>query len=217
MNQFTTLLLILAFQCQSLDANNSSENVLDEIAVQKICNSFNEAKCPYDDYCFNMFRLDLDGEYVDGEQRACLYCPSGGKEDDCDYYKRYRHYTKCPTSHKYYNKYGFVCTWRNNCPLESKINNNTITTRFDEQCTDQNCEEKTFYDRPVKCANDSKCVYDESECNICTSTNGGNESLCTEQYCESLKLTYWNRIEFGEDHKYIKCPKSGKCIILIVG
>ena len=94
MKPFTTLLLVVLFQCQSLDANNSSEKVLDEIAVQKICNSFGEAKCPYDDYCF---------DNKDGDRRACLYCPSGGKEDDCDSYKRNRDYTKCPTSNTVYD------------------------------------------------------------------------------------------------------------------
>ena len=201
MSPFATLPLLILFQYQSLDYVYSSEKVLDGVVVEKICNSFGEVKCPYDDYCFyNKW----------GDHQACHYCPSGGKEDDCDRYSG--RYTKCPTSHKYYDKY-YACIWGNNCPVESKINNNTLTTRFDEECEDYNCRRQTRGKRPFICAHESKCVKDESECNICTSTYGGNETLCTEQYCKSLELIAWDRDEFGKGHKFIKCPNSGKCIL----
>ena len=128
-----SLLLIVIFQYQSLSAVISSENILDEILVQNICNNFSEAKCPYDDYCFYNIRV---------HDRACFYCPTGG---DCDeYLTEYdkpnmigmniddaiaRDNKKCPESKKYYHHL-FACTWRNNCPVESKINNNTITSKL---------------------------------------------------------------------------------------
>ena len=222
---FAPLLVLLLFQYQSLDAVHSSEKVLEVEMVQKMCNSFNELKCPHDDYCFNNERNVFT--YARGNQKACKFCPSGGEKDDCDRWLQTKtrwnkpkdRYARCPMTQRYYHKETYACTWRNNCPAQSKINNNS-TTESNEECSIQYCRDLVKPDpwnlvitRSIKCVNDTKCVSHESECDICTSTNGGNESLCTEKYCESLKLTRLDRSEFGKDHKYMKCPKSAKCIL----
>ena len=196
-------------------SSENGANFLDKGLAERICGMFNEVKCPYDDYCY-------DNEI--GNHTACTDCPLGGIRYDCNasyfYYDNHKRYDYCPTSEKFYHKYLSACTWRNNCPT-SNFSNNSLTIRFDEKCTDENCQKKTGFDdpegrgpfRPFKCPNDIKCAKNESECNVCTSINGGDDNLCTNEYCNSLNLTDEDKKEFGNDHRYVKCPTSSKCIL----
>ena len=120
--------IYLAFQCY-LIIQASQVIIADEIVVdprlgEKICHSFNERKCPFDDYCFAGY-----------DDKACLYCPSGGEKDVCDgswYANNGKgYYEKCPTNEKYYSKEYFAYTWRNNCFM-SNSNSNTNFTKFDD-------------------------------------------------------------------------------------
>ena len=185
----------------------AKEKDLDHKLGEKICHSFGEKKCPFDDYCFK-------GDDIAIYDNACKFCPSGGEKDICDeswFAKDGKgFYEKCPNTEKYYSKRYFACTWRDNCPSTS---NNINLTRFDEGCTIENCGEKTRNERLFKCPNDKKCVKDENECDPCTSKNGGNEGLCTEEYCNKLNLTETDREEFGDDHYYVRCKQSDKCIL----
>lgn len=173
-----------------------------ETLVEKICHSFGEEKCPFDNYCFNN---------QTGDHQPCEYCPNGGKEKECDFSTSSSHDT-CNIPGIYIGyKMNFACTWRKICP--STINNMNETIEYDQKCNASNCYEKTYGNRPQFCPNDNKCVQHKAHCDNCTSLNGGDELICTESYCSKLSLTKLDRDEFGEDHRYVKCPKSPKCIL----
>ena len=116
------------YQYLCLDASKAAQNMSVENIPEKICNTFGEGKCPYDDYCY---------DHPDVKGRACIKCQSGCKKEDWHgsiYEFRFDDdYEKCPKSHTYYEMRYDACTWKNNCPVNSNVSDpKNFTIKYDE-------------------------------------------------------------------------------------
>ena len=190
-NGFIALGIVLIV-FQSLIVINAEINVDDPKFGKWLCKWFNEDKCPNHDYCYNK----LDAKWNMKQWKAGIRVTKNYQSEEqkmvCS--KSYDSLEKCPSVEKYYIKYYLKCTGRDNC-FSFHNESNNISSSFDEH----------------KCPNDTKCVANKKECDPCTSTHGGNET-CTNEYCKKLRLSAWDREEFGED-AYVKCTRSNKCIL----
>ena len=96
MNYLALLLCFTIFQFSN-SIVVSEGKMMDERLAEKWCGSFGEGKCPFDDFCFH--------NKVRGDLHACRYCPSGGRESDCNKSVATKHYYERRNNserHKYY-------------------------------------------------------------------------------------------------------------------
>ena len=172
-----------------IDCRNINESVFNTI-----CRSFGQVKCPFDNHCVN-------------KRLACYLCPNGS-DKYCPFLVSDSYFGRCNLKgrFKYYRLDFDACNAFKDCPAN--------TTDDEDGCNIQSiCTKKTVDQRKLKCQNENKCVVDQSECDDCRNKFGGNEHICTEAYCTSLKVTWPNDKIYGKHQFYVKCPESPKCIL----
>lgn len=170
-----------------------------EACTDELCQSIGLIKCPFDPFC------------VRKGDHACRYCPHGAmNEDDCGIYSTGNayYYERCDkTTQKYYNKYYDACNNVSDCP----------DGRDEKGCVDHHsCSLKTIGGRPFKCPLDNVCIEKDDDENKCKCPSEYNVTICDDTFCKSLQLSYYDeggdKREYGDEAKYVKCPKDPKCI-----
>ena len=156
-----------------------------EACTEELCDSIGKVKCPFDPIC------------VDSIGWTCIHCPSGAFNESVCW--QVSSWPRCESDEaNFYLPRNFACDNETYCADGSDEKN----------CTDDDlCSIKTTEERPFKCPFDDACV--ESEEAKCDCPSGYNDTICTNEHCNSRSQIRWGR----NDDISIKCQKDPKCIL----